>query len=89
MHKLGWKSNYFKSSDVSMLGNFLVFHNILSFMTEIKNVYQILPRPYVGSYSGENSHQFFAGKLDYCISKISWNICYGVNKLNAKYKILA
>ena len=31
----------------------------------------------------------FARKLDSCISKIIWNICYGVNKWHAKYKKLA
>ena len=30
----------------------VVFHNILSFMIPIKK-FQMLPRPYVGSYSGE------------------------------------
>ena len=35
----------------------VVFYNILSFMTEIKK-YQMLPSPYVGSYSGEKGHHF-------------------------------
>ena len=34
----------------------VVFHNILSFMIPIKKI-QMLPRPYVGSYSGEKGHQ--------------------------------
>ena len=34
----------------------VVFHNILSFMTELKK-HQMLPRPYVGNYSGEKGHQ--------------------------------
>ena len=35
----------------------VLFHNILSFITELK-VYQMLPCPYVGSYSGEKGRQF-------------------------------
>ena len=33
----------------------VVFNNILSFMIELKN--QVLPCPYVRSYSGERGHQ--------------------------------
>ena len=33
----------------------MVFHNILSFMIPIKK-YQMLPRPYVGIYSGKKGH---------------------------------
>ena len=29
------------------------------FYDRIKNIYEILPRPYVRSYSGEKGHQFF------------------------------
>ena len=36
----------------------VVFHDILSFMTELK-IYEMLPCPYVGSYSGENGHTFW------------------------------
>ena len=32
MHKLGWKAQYFKSADVSMLGHGCGFHNILSLL---------------------------------------------------------
>ena len=35
----------------------VVFHNILSFMIQIKK-FTMLPRPYVGSYSGEKGRQF-------------------------------
>ena len=35
----------------------VVFHNILSFIIPIKYIYQILPRPYLGSYSGEKGHK--------------------------------
>ena len=34
----------------------------------IKKKYQLLPRPYVGSYSGEKGH-IFARSMDYCITK--------------------
>ena len=36
----------------------VVFHNILSFMTEFKYIYQMLPRTYVVSYIGEKGHYF-------------------------------
>ena len=28
------------------------------FYDQIKNIYQLLPRPYAGSYKGEKGHQF-------------------------------
>ena len=37
----------------------VVFHNILSFMTGLKNIYQMLPRPYKVSYSGDKGGQYF------------------------------
>ena len=40
------------------------FHNFLSSMTELKNNYKILPRPYVGSYEVEKGNQFL--KKKYC-----------------------
>ena len=58
------------------------------FYEKIKNIYQLLPRLYVKSYSGEKGHQFFQEKIDSCISKISWNIYYTVNNWHAKYKML-
>ena len=48
----------------------VVFHNILTFMTEFKK-YQILPRPYKGSYSGEKGHPFFSRTMYSFISQIS------------------
>ena len=56
MRKLGRKSNYFKSSDISMLGHGCGVSHYPYFMTELK---KWLPRPYVGRYSGEKSHQFW------------------------------
>ena len=57
MHKLGCKE---KSSSPLMFRYcvmVVVFNNILSFMTELKKN-QMLPIPYVGSYSDEKGHQF-------------------------------
>ena len=57
MQKLGWKSQYFKSADVSMLvhgcgvSQYSQFHN-----TNIKK-FQMLSRSYMGSYSVEKGHQ--------------------------------
>ena len=65
----------------------LVFHDILFFMTELKN------KNNTTSICGElfrwKGSPIFARKLYHWISKISWNICFGVNKWHAKCKILA
>ena len=58
MHKLGWKENYFKSADVSMLCHGCGVSQYPQFYDRTKNIYQVLPRPYVGIYSGEKFHQF-------------------------------
>ena len=58
MHKLGWKAQLFNSDDVLMLGHGCGVSQYPQFYERIKNRYQILPRPYVGSYSGEKSRQF-------------------------------
>ena len=46
----------------------VVFHNILS---SIGGKYQMLPRTYVGSYSGEKGHQFFQLK---CIPVLAQSV---------------
>ena len=59
IHKLGWKAQFFKSADVSMLGHECVVSQYPQLYDRIKNIYQMLPLPYVGSYSGEKGHQFW------------------------------
>ena len=60
MQNIGWKSQFLKSVDVSMLSHgcgvskYTHFYDIIK-----KKIYIMLPRLYVGRYSGENSHQFF------------------------------
>ena len=58
MHNLGWKSQFFKSFGVSMLGHGCGVSKYPQFYDRIKVIYQILPRPYVESYSGEKGHYF-------------------------------
>ena len=58
MHKLGWKSQFFKSSDVSMLGHGCGVSQYSQFYDRIKNIYQMLPHPFVGSYKCEKGHRF-------------------------------
>ena len=53
MHKIGWKSNYFKCSDLSMLGHGYGVSQFPQLYDKIKNKYQIFPLPYGGIYSGE------------------------------------
>ena len=48
MYQIGWKANYFKSSDVSMLGHGCGFSQFPQFYYRIKN--QLLTCPYLGSY---------------------------------------
>ena len=58
MHKLGWKENYFKYADVSMLGHGCRFSKFTRFYEKIQNKYQVLTCPYVGSYETEKGLQF-------------------------------
>ena len=59
MHKLGWKAQFFKSIDVPMLGHGYGVSQYSKFYDRIKNIYQLLPRPYKRIYSGDKCHQFF------------------------------
>ena len=58
IHELSCKAQLFKSANVSMLGRGCGVSQYPQFHEQIKNKYQMLPRPYVGSYSGEKGHQF-------------------------------
>ena len=53
MHKLGWKAQFFKQDGVLMLGHGCGVSQYPQFYDRIKNMYQMILRPYVGSYSGE------------------------------------
>ena len=57
MHKLGQKEKLSKYADVSMLGHGCGVSQYPQFYDRIKK-YQMLPRPYVGSYIGKKGHQF-------------------------------
>ena len=50
IHKLGWKAQFFNSNDVSVLGNGCGVSQYPQFYDRFKNIYQMLSRPYVGSY---------------------------------------
>ena len=58
MPKLGWKSRYFKSTDVQMLVHGCGISQYPQVDEKIKEKHQMLPRTYVGSYSGKKGHQF-------------------------------
>ena len=68
-HKLVWRSQYFNSSDVSMLVHDCGVSQYPQFYDTIK-IYQMLPHPDVGSYSGETLTNFLQ-TMDSCISQIS------------------
>ena len=55
IHKICWKAEYFKSADVSMLDHGCGVSQYPQFYDTIKKN-QKLPRPYVGSYSGDKGH---------------------------------
>ena len=57
MHKLGWKAQYFNYADVSMLVHTCGVSAYPQFYYTILKIYQMLPRPYLGSYSGEKGHE--------------------------------
>ena len=59
IHKLEWKAQFLKSADVFMLGHGCGVSQHPQVYDRIKKKYQMLPRPYVGSYSGSKGHQFF------------------------------
>ena len=88
MRKIGWKAQLFKYADVSMLGHGFGVSQYPQFYDRNKKKYQMLPRLYVGSYSGEKGH-YFSISMDSCIRKIIWNIYYGFNKWHANYKMFS
>ena len=58
IHKLGWKAQYFKSADVSILVHGCGVSQYPQCYDTIKYIYQMLPHSYVGSYSGEKGRHF-------------------------------
>ena len=62
----------------------VVFHNILSFMTDLK-IYIKCYHVHMWEVIWFKGSPIFARKMDCCVSQISWNIFYG---FNANYKIL-
>ena len=60
MHTIGCKAQCFNSADVSMLDHGCSVSKCPQFYQKIKN--KMLPRPYVGSYSGERAHPFLQEK---------------------------
>ena len=58
IYKLGWKEQFFKYADVSMLVHGCGVSQYPQFYDIIKNIYQMLPRPYKGSYPGDKGRQF-------------------------------
>ena len=70
MHKLGWKAQYFKSADVSMLGHGCGVSQYPQFYHANSNKIKMLPRPYVGSYLREKGHQFLHKPWILALSKL-------------------
>ena len=71
IHQIGLKANYFKYSDVSMLGHGYGVSQFPHLYDRIKNKYQILPCPYVGSYDGKKGNLFLREK---CIVDLAKSI---------------
>ena len=70
IHKLGWKSQLFNSDDVSMLVHGCGVSQYPQFYDRILK-YQMLPRPYVWSYSGEKGHQLLQ---ELCIIELAQSV---------------
>ena len=51
------EGDYFKYDDLSMLGHGFSVSKYPQFYEKITNIYQMLLRPYVRSYSGEKGRQ--------------------------------
>ena len=86
IHKLGRKAQYFKSADFSMLVHGCGVSQYPQFYDTNKNIYQMLPRPYVGSYSGEKGHQSFQQTWIIALSKLieTFNIVSMIEMLFGK-----
>ena len=65
----------------------VVFHNILSFMIQIKK--SNVTTSICGKLFQWKGSRIFAQTMDSCINQISWNIYSRFNIWNANYKILA
>ena len=51
---LVWKNSYFTSVDIYMLGNECGMYQYQQFYDQHLEEYQLLPRPYLGSFEGGN-----------------------------------
>ena len=69
IHHIGWKANYFKSADVSMLGYGCDVSQLHQFFDRIQTKLNI-PHPYVVSSEGEKGNLLLK-KMDFRIRKIS------------------
>ena len=54
MHNTGWKNSCFISADVYMIGHVCGASQYPQFYDEKLEKYQMLPRPYLGSFEGNN-----------------------------------
>ena len=71
MHQTFWKENYFKLHDVLMLCHGCGVSQFPQLYYNNKYKYQILPRPYVGSYKGDKGNTFLKEK---CIVELSTQV---------------
>ena len=59
LHNTGWKNSYHTSADVSMLGYGCGVSMYPQFFVEDLDIYQMLPLPYLRSFSGGPGDQVF------------------------------
>ena len=59
LHNTGWKNSYHNSADVSMLGYGCGVSMYPQFFVDDLDIYQMLPRPYLRSFSGGPGDQVF------------------------------
>ena len=70
MHKNGWKAQYFKSADVSMLGHGCGVSQYPQFYDANKKILNVTTSIFGKLFRSKGSHNF-AANMDSCISQIS------------------
>ena len=77
IHDTGYKNIYFTSADVSMLGYGCGVSQYTHFFVKYLDMYQVLPRPYLGSFGGVTGDKLIK-KMVVRLSNSSRNICLGM-----------
>ena len=72
-----WKNSYFTSAEVYMLGYVCGVPQYPKFYDKYLDMYQVLPRPYIGSFDGFPGDKLIK-KMVFRLGKSSRNIFLGM-----------